>query len=142
MALAALLGMALGTVAACAGRGAPGGAAGRHTIRGRVTAASDTGFDARGLRPALPPDHGTSLFGLAVAVCTIDGTPLRATSDAGGYFRLAAVPPGGHGLRCGKSATDGTRYEALKLFSVPVDGGEPVIDVGDVDFSRATKSTP
>lgn len=84
-------------------------------ITGKVLASSSITFKT--LNIALQGTL-TGTTGVSGAVCTIEGTDKRATTDEHGSFAIPDVAPGSYIVICKKTASDGKVFAFLKIAEV------------------------
>lgn len=97
------------------------------SIFGTVSAPTGVSFQKAG--PTTDRKAGTG--GIAGAVCDLEGTDKRDTTDGAGQFRITDVPAGNYLLICRHTATDGNTY-AFSMAVTARHGATTDIGVGRI----------
>ena len=122
----------------CGGKANSGSAdnSGASVVKGTVAVASTAPLSSPSIAIRMKDMAAAAVGNIPVpgAVCAIEGTDKKDTTDENGFFEIKGVSPGTHLLICSKTMADGYSYTFLKVLDVSSGSTE---DIGTLELTLA-----
>ncbi len=108
-------------------------------VTGTVTVSASAPLSSPGTaaqETTMSAQTSTDIVPVPGAVCAIEGTDKKGTTDENGHFEILGVSSGAHRLICSKTLADGDSYTFLEDLEV---GGDSTLDIGEHEMTRGGK---